>query len=190
MPELTRIEVNQGWEFKQASSLNNSTASSFLPVAQFPTVAHIDLLHHELIPDPYIDSNETKCLWVNEADWTYFTSEVPHLNLSNPNEHAVLVFEGLDTVVDVFLNGKHILASRNMHLAHRVDVTELLKQAKGKSSLELRFRNAPAFSRDERSRIGYKGNETDVHFGGPERLFLRKAQYHWVGCLVPLDCKC
>lgn len=28
-------------------------------------------------------------------------------------------------------------------------------------------------------RIGYKGNGTDVHFGGPERLFVRKAQYHW-----------
>ncbi|KAJ5604693.1 hypothetical protein N7510_009847 [Penicillium lagena] len=179
MAELKRIEITQGWKFKQASSLNNSTASSFLPVAQFPTVAHIDLLHHELIPDPYIDSNETKCLWVNEADWTYCTSEIPNLNLSNPNEHAVLVFEGLDTVVDVFLNGEHILASKNMHLAHRVDVTELLKRAEGKSSLELRFKNAPAISREEKSRIGYKGNETDVHFGGPERLFLRKAQYHW-----------
>ncbi|KAJ5805070.1 hypothetical protein N7474_010957 [Penicillium riverlandense] len=179
MTESKRIEVIQGWKFKQASNLNNSTASSFLPVAQFPTVAHIDLLHHELIPDPYIDSNETKCLWVNEADWTYCTSEVPNLNLSNPNEHAVLVFEGLDTVVGVCLNGEHILASKNMHLAHRVDVTELLKRAGGKSSLELRFRNAPQISREERNQIGYKGNETDVHFGGPERLFLRKAQYHW-----------
>lgn len=187
MAELKRIKVIQGWKFKQASSLNNSTASSFLPVAQFPTVAHTDLLHHGLIPDPYIDSNETKCLWVNEADWTYCTSEVPHVNLSNPNEHAVLVFDGLDTVVDVFLNGKHILASKNMHLAHRVDVTELLKRTEGKSSLELRFKNAPATAREERNRIGYKGNETDVHFGGPERLFLRKAQYHWVCCLIMLD---
>ena len=188
MVELKRIEVIQGWKFKQASSLNNSTAASFLPVAQFPTVAHIDLLHHELIPDPYIDSNETKCLWVNDADWTYCTSEVPNVNLSNPKERAVLVFEGLDTVVDVFLNGEHILASKNMHLAHRVDVTGLLKRAEGKSSLVLRFKNAPATSREERTRIGYKGNETDVHFGGPERLFLRKAQYHWVGFLVMLGC--
>lgn len=187
MANLTRIAVDQGWEFKQASTLNNSTASSFRPVAQFPTVAHIDLLHHKLIPDPYIDANETECLWVNDADWTYRTSEViPQISFSNPNEHAVLVFEGLDTVVDAYLDGEHILSSNNMHLQHRVDVTELLKRAKGKSSLELRFRNAPAFSREEKERIGYKGNETDVHFGGPERLFLRKAQYHWVYCPVLL----
>lgn len=180
MSRLTRIEINKGWEFRQASSLNNSAAASFLPVAQFPTVAHIDLLHHKIIPDPYIDDHEIECLWVNDADWTYRTSSIPRVELPSPNAHVVLVFEGLDTVVDVFLNGEHILASKNMHVQHRVDVTALIQQAKGDSLLELRFRAAPAFSREEKRRIGYKGNETDVHFGGPERLFLRKAQYHWV----------
>lgn len=181
MSKLTRIEVNEGWEFKQSSSLNNSAASSFLPVAQFPTVSHIDLLHHNIIPDPYIDDHELECLWVNDADWTYRTLKVPSIqHLLSSNAHAVLVFDGLDTAVDVFLNDQHILASKNMHVQQRVDVTTLLKQVKGDSSLELRFKAAPAFSREEKKRIGYKGNETDVHFGGPERLFLRKAQYHWV----------
>ena len=175
-----RTPVVHGWEFKQASTLNDSTATSFLPVAQFPTVAHIDLLHHNLIPDPYIDDNELKCLWVNDADWTYRTTKFPEVRLSSHGIHAELVFEGLDTVVDVYLNDKHILAGKNMHVQHRVDVTELLRNVKGQSSLELRFKAAPAFSREEKKRIGYKGNEMDVHFGGPERLFLRKAQYHWV----------
>ncbi|CAK7226498.1 hypothetical protein SBRCBS47491_006252 [Sporothrix bragantina] len=180
MVHLKRLPVDQGWKFKQAGRLNNATASTFLPVAQFPTVAHIDLLHHKLIPDPYIDDNETKTLWVNDADWTYQTEAVPSIELPSSSSRAVLVFEGLDTVVDVYLNGEHILFSKNMHLAQRVDVTNLLRQAKGETStLELRFRAAPAFARDEKKRIGYKGNETDVHFGGPERLFLRKAQYHW-----------
>lgn len=178
--QLTRTAVDRGWEFKQRSALNNSAASSFLPVAQFPTVAHIDLLHHNLIPDPYIDDNETECLWVNDADWTYRTSEVPEVHLPDPETRAVLVFQGLDTIVDIYLNGKCILRSNNMHLQHRVDVTELLKGVHGQSMLELRFTNAPAFARREKARIGYKGNETDVHFGGPERLFVRKAQYHWV----------
>ncbi|CAK7217551.1 hypothetical protein SCUCBS95973_003193 [Sporothrix curviconia] len=185
MAHLKRLPVDQGWHFKQASQLNNGTASaSFLPVGQFPTVAHIDLLHHQLIPDPYIDDNETKTLWVNDADWTYRTESVPSVPSAGltPSSRAVLVFEGLDTVVDVYLNGEHILFSKNMHVAHRVDVTELLSSSKtttGSSTLELRFRSAPAFARAEKRRIGYRGNETDVHFGGPERLFLRKAQYHW-----------
>ncbi|QYS95286.1 Beta-mannosidase [Trichoderma simmonsii] len=177
--QLTKTAINGGWEFKQRSSLNDSTASSFLPVAQFPTVAHIDLLHHKLISDPYIDDHELDCLWVNDADWTYRTSQVPHPEFQGPQTRAVLVFEGLDTVVDVFLNDTCILKSHNMLVQHRVDVTKLLMEAQGPISLELRFSNAPEFARREKTRIGYKGNDADIHFGGSERLFLRKAQYHW-----------
>lgn len=175
-----RTDLDQGWEFKQASSLENGTAPSYLPVAQFPTVSHIDLLHHKLISDPYIDINELKCLWVNDADWTYRTQKVGPVDLT-PTERAVLVFEGLDTVVDVFLNDTHILFSKNMHISHRVDVTEALRNRSQASVLELRFRNAPAFARSERDRIGYKRSEVGraVNYGGSERLFLRKAQYQW-----------
>lgn len=178
--KLQNTLVDKGWQFKQRSSLNGAAAASFLPVSQFPTVAHIDLLHHGLILDPYIDDNELACLWVNDADWTYRTSQVPQADLTDPETRAVLVFEGLDTVVDVYLNDKCILQSKNMHVQHEVDVTDTLRAAHGQSVLELRFSNAPEFARREKNRIGYKGNETDVHFGGPERLFLRKAQYHWV----------
>jgi beta-mannosidase len=66
-----------------------------------------------------------------------------------------------------------------MHIAHRVDVTHLLKGSNEGNVLELRFKNAPEYAKKEMKRIGYKGNGTDVHFGGPERLFVRKAQYHW-----------
>lgn len=178
--KLQRTLVDEGWQFRQRSSLNDATVASFLPVAQFPTVAQIDLLHHGLIPDPYIDDNELACLWVNDADWTYRTTQVPQPDLSEPQTRAILVFEGLDTVVDIYLNDTCILQSKNMHTEHRVDVTDILRASQGQNVLELQFSNAPEFARSEKSRIGYKGNETDVHFGGPERLFLRKAQYHWV----------
>ncbi|CAJ0553188.1 Ff.00g117000.m01.CDS01 [Fusarium sp. VM40] len=177
---VRRIGIEQGWEFKQASSLNNGTAATYLPVGQFPTVAHIDLLFHKLIPDPYIDINELKCLWVNDADWTYRTQKIDPVDVG-PSERVILVFEGLDTVVDVYLNDEHILYSNNMHITHRVDVTEALRGRTDYSVLELRFKAAPAYARSERERIGYKTTKTGrgVNFGGSERLFVRKAQYHW-----------
>jgi hypothetical protein len=79
---LHRSKLNKDWHFKQESSLNDETASSWLPVAQFPTVARIDLLHYKLIPDPYIDTNELKYLWVNDANWTYCTMEVGPVKFS------------------------------------------------------------------------------------------------------------
>ncbi|KAM3078304.1 hypothetical protein ACMFMG_006191 [Clarireedia jacksonii] len=178
--ELKRIPLNKGWHFKQSTSLNDGAAAEFLPVSQFPTVAHIDLLHHGLIKDPYIDCNELETLWVNDADWTYKTTFTSPSTTSSSYSHAALVFDGLDTIVSVYLNNKLILESKNMHRAYHVDVTDTLgEEEAGENVLELRFKNAPEYGRSELKRIGYKGNGTDVHFGGPERLFVRKAQYHW-----------
>lgn len=174
---LQRIPVDKNWEFKQVTSLNNSTASPFLPVSQFPTVAHLDLLHHKLIPDPYSDTNELDCLWVNDADFTYRTV-LPPISLENASTRAALVFDGLDTICSVHLNEKLILESNNMHISHRVDITSHLSSSR-ENVLELRFKNAPEYAKKEMQRIGYKGREDQVHFGGPERLFVRKAQYHW-----------
>ncbi|KAL3420862.1 glycoside hydrolase family 2 protein [Phlyctema vagabunda] len=177
---LERFTLNKGWEFKQATSLNDATASSFLPVSRFPTVQFMDLLHHKLISDPYVDTNELDCLWVNDADWTYRTRSIPIINLPDTaSSRAILVFDGLDIIVDVFLNEQLILSGKNMHISYRVDVTDLLRDRTDPSVLELRFKNAPAYGRKERERIGYRGNPTDVHFGGSERLFVRKAQYQW-----------
>lgn len=60
-----------------------------------------------------------------------------------------------------------ILESKNMHLAHHVNVTDTIKKLgeEGENELELRFSNAPEWGRKEMKRIGYKGNGTDVHFG-------------------------
>lgn len=175
---LTKTPLDKNWQFRQTSSLNNSTASSFLPVSQFPTVAHLDLLHHGLIKDPYIDINEIETLWVNDADWEYRTT-FPSPASTSGSRHE-LYFEGLDTICSIILNGKVVLETRNMHMEHRVDVSKFLTEKEGAENvLELKFKNAPEFAKKEKERIGYKGNGTDVHFGGPERLFVRKAQYHW-----------
>ncbi|OBT83701.1 hypothetical protein VE02_08279 [Pseudogymnoascus sp. 03VT05] len=175
--DLKRTPLNKGWQFKQTTSLNGGAVSEFFPVSQFPTVAHIDLLHHGLIKDPYIDCNELETLWVNNANWTYRTSFLSPS--TSTSARIALVFDGLDTIVSVFLNNRLVLESRNMHRAHHVDVTDALSKEGESNVLELRFSNAPEYGRSEMKRIGYKGNGTDVHFGGPERLFVRKAQYHW-----------
>ncbi|KAE9377261.1 glycoside hydrolase family 2 protein [Stipitochalara longipes BDJ] len=190
MAPLQKVPVDKGWSFRQTTTLANNTATSYLPVSQFPTVAHLDLLHHGLIKDPYIDTNELDSLWVNDADFTYRTllpplpalspSSSPSSQVKEAGKKVELVFEGLDTICSVFLNDELILESVNMHISHRVDVTEILQKNEGKEiELRLEFKNAPAYAKKEMKRIGYKGNGIDVHFGGPERLFVRKAQYHW-----------
>lgn len=127
MARFKQISVDKGWGFP-AGQLSEQLQCLFLPTCIPISNTHIDLLHHGLITDPYIDDNETKCLWVNEADWTYRTLDFPRVDLADENARATLVFEGLDTFVDVFLDGEHILSSKNMHSSQRIDVTALLRK--------------------------------------------------------------
>lgn len=170
---MTRFHIDKNWYFRQESTIND-IAKEYLPVGQFPTVQWMDLLHHKLIPDPYIDTNEIEDFWVNDADWTYKTS----FDVADPGTKAVdLVFEGLDTVVDVFLNGEHILFSKDMFLSHRLNIKNKLSDC---NELVLKFKAANKFAEQERCKQGWKPTEgDDTTMGGHSRLWLRKAQYSW-----------
>ncbi|MEM6760083.1 MAG: glycoside hydrolase family 2 protein [Pseudomonadota bacterium] len=95
---------------------------------------HIDLLAADVIPDPYLDSNEIAVQWVGACDWLYT------LEFDAPEDATAtheIVFHGLDTVATVTLNGAEILTSENMHRTYRVDVTAHLNT--GKNRLEVHF---------------------------------------------------
>ncbi|KAI5843077.1 glycoside hydrolase superfamily [Morchella snyderi] len=96
-----------------------------------------------------------------------------------PNESLALVFEGLDTAVHVYLNSEPLFFSKNMFIPQRVDISA---QALTEEDLvlELRFRAPSEFAKEEEQRVGYKKAKTDdTLMGGHERMYLRKAQYHW-----------
>ena len=174
MTPLTTHSLDQNWNFRQTSSQDD-----FLPVAQFPTNIHLDLLHHGLIPDPFIGKNELAVQWVGETKWTYrtvfSTPAVPQ-----GGAKTVLVFEGLDTFATVRVNGEAVLESDNMFLAARVDVTGKLVKEGEENEMVIEFDSA--FLRGWQIVDENKGHKWGVWNGDVSRLAVRKAQYHWV-CL-------
>jgi beta-mannosidase len=172
MASRTVVPIDQNWQFKQVKQ----DASDYLSVSQFPTMVHLDLMHHKLIPDPNIGKNELQVQWVGETAWVYKTSfkspEVSDKSL------AVLAFEGLDTFATVWLNGEKILTTENMFIAERVDVTKILKGEGEENDLVIEFdsayfRGSMLVERDTTHKWGCWNGETS-------RLAVRKAQYHWV----------
>ena len=163
------IPLDKNWEFRQA----DKEEAEFLPVSQFPTNVHLDLLHHGLIPDPYVGKNELAVQWVGEARWTYRTSfaapAVP------AGARAVLAFDGLDTFATVVLNGATILETDNMFIPERVDVTALLRE-----SNELVIHFDSAYLRGWKLVEKYPDHKWGCWNGDISRLAVRKAQYHWV----------
>ncbi|PGH23804.1 hypothetical protein AJ80_02052 [Polytolypa hystricis UAMH7299] len=171
MSERQVIAISSDWVFKQADHED----SQFLPVAQFPTNVHLDLMHHDKIPDPFLGKNEIDVQWIGEKVWVYKTS------FASPavkdGDRAVLAFDGLDTYANVVLNGSEVLKTENMFVPERVDVTSLLKPENDANVLEITF--------DSAFLIGKKIQEQhpDHHWGcwngDPSRLGVRKAQYHY-----------
>lgn len=169
------IPINANWQFKQA----DKDGSEFLPVSQFPTNVHLDLIHHKIIPDPFIGKNEAQVQWIGEAAWTYQTTFDSPVVPSGAK--AVLAFDGLDTFATVTLNGHVILETDNMFIPERVEVTKLLAQS-GANELSITFDSA--FLRGWQRVDEHPEHKWSCWNGDVSRLAVRKAQYHWVSLSI------
>jgi beta-mannosidase len=176
-PEMEKRRIyalDKSWVFKQA----DKESSEFLPVAQFPTNIHLDLIANNIIPDPFIGKNELDVQWVGEAVWIYRTHfPSPSLSETRTGLKAILSFDGLDTYATVVLNGKEILKTESMFVPERVDVTALLKKGE-ENELEITFDSA--YLKGWELVEKYPNHKWGCWNGDNSRLPVRKAQYHWV----------
>ncbi|KAH6711836.1 glycoside hydrolase family 2 protein [Leptodontidium sp. MPI-SDFR-AT-0119] len=174
MSKHTIIPIDKNWTFKQAENKD----SKFLPVAQFPTNVHLDLIANNIIADPFIGKNENDVQWIGEVPWIYKTT-FPSPSLSEKDRatvKAVIAFDGLDTYATVVLNGKEILKTESMFIPERVDVTTFLKK-EGDNELEITFESA--YLKGCAIVEKYPDHHWGCWNGDTSRLAVRKAQYHW-----------
>ena len=133
--------------------------------AQVPGDIHLDLQRAAVIDDPFYDLNFQACRWVAERDWTYrktFTVDEAFIN-----DRVDLVFEGIDTAADVYLNDVHVAYVENMFTIWRFDVTHLVRP--GANTLMVKMRAIARLARERQT-----GEETAYACKG--RVHIRKAQ--------------
>jgi beta-mannosidase len=113
------------WEFRAASDTDREQMKEWHP-AEVPGVVQTDLLRDGLIPDPFYQDNDTRLQWIGLTDWEYRTTfDADAATLAH--DHVDLVFEGLDTYADVYVNDQVVLHSDNMFRRWRVPAKTLLK---------------------------------------------------------------
>jgi beta-mannosidase len=113
------------WEFRAVSSTDRAELKDWHP-AQVPGVVQTDLLRDGLIPDPFYQDNDTRLQWIGLTDWEYRTTfQADAATLAH--DHVDLVFEGLDTYAEVYVNDQAVLHSDNMFRRWRVPAKTLLK---------------------------------------------------------------
>ena len=156
------LPLTKGWQFSKQGE-NKWYA------AQVPGTIHTDLLYNKLIPDPYYRDNEKKLQWIDKENWSYktnFTVTPSFLRKKN----VELVFDGLDTYADVYLNGQLILSADNMFRQWRIDVKKILRSG---NQLLVRFYSA----KNKVDSIA-QSKLPSVLPDNP-RVYVRKAQYHF-----------
>lgn len=153
---------SEKWQFK------NAKETSWLPAA-VPGTVHLDLMNHKVILDPFKDENEKKVQWVENEDWDYQTSfTVSSKELKSQN--IDLVFDGLDTFSEIYLNGKLLKKTDNMFRQWEIPVKQHLKI--GENILQVKFTSAVNAGKELAKKVPFTMPESP-------RSFVRKAQYQF-----------
>ena len=134
--------------------------------AEVPGCATTDLLAAGLVPDPYLDTNEGQLAWVGDTEWLYRTQ----FEAAPPaeGERVDLVFDGLDTVATVRLNGTVLGQTANMHRSYRFDLSAYLRE--GANELAVTFAAPVASAREASSILGERPCATGVPFNGIRKM--------------------
>ncbi|WP_411342950.1 beta-mannosidase [Paenibacillus sp. WLX1005] len=150
--------------------------------AEVPGTVHTDLLAHGKIPDPFYGTNEKDVQWIDKKDWEYI-STVSIEEAVLQQSHVELVFHGLDTYADVYLNDQHVLSADNMFRTWRAEVKGYAQA--GDNTLRIVFRSPINEDLPKLEALGYplpaSNDQSDVGELGDKRvsIFARKAPYHY-----------
>ncbi len=127
----SHIPLNDGWQFQQVGKEQWYSA-------EVPGVVQTDLLRHGLIPDFYKGSNIDSVQWIENEDWIYKRTIVANDSLMR-NGHVDLVFKGLDTFAEVYLNDSLLGKADNMFRTWEWPIKEVLNP--GANELKVIFRS-------------------------------------------------
>jgi beta-mannosidase len=172
--------LDAGWQFRAVGNTDNADIKQWHP-AQVPGVVHTDLLQNKLIPDPFDRDNEFRLQWIGLTDWEYQTTfQVDSATLGR--EHIDLVFDGLDTFADVYLNDQVILRTDNMFRRWRYPGKAILKS--GQNTLRIVFHSAITKMLPYVKSLPYVLPSISTHnFGNEENIatapYTRKAPYQY-----------
>ena len=115
--------------FKTFDYETDTSAYTDVPV---PLDLNLYMQQVKLADDPNIGLNALTNRWIGEQYYQYYTAFEVSEELVNENTNARLIFEHLDLIADIYLNGEHIGDHQNCYIPCIIDVTGKLRKEKNK----------------------------------------------------------
>ncbi|WP_394619068.1 glycoside hydrolase family 2 protein [Lentzea sp. JNUCC 0626] len=135
---MIRQHLHDGWQLTATTTEVPDDIRGKTVPATVPGSTHLDLLASGLITDPYLDRAEAELAWTHRADWRYTTTFLAAA--AGQDQRLDLVFDGLDTLATIELNGDPVGQTANMHRGYRFDVRPFLRD--GTNELTVSFASA------------------------------------------------
>lgn len=145
--------------------------------AEVPGNVELDLQRAGLLPEPFYAEN-TRLLRPLETHEWWFVREF-ELPASGGNGPWELIFEGLDTLATVWVNGEEAGSCANMLVEQRFDVTRLLRKGKT-NQVAVRLGSSINYAR----RFQYDAVSMSWEHR-EEGLFIRKPPHCWGWDIMP-----
>lgn len=161
--------LNKDWQFRFDSS------ETWMP-ASVPGSVITDIFKNGIIPDPYASENESLIRKLENHGFVYrlnFNIDPVTLN----HDSISVIFHGIDTYCDVFLNKQKILSAGNMFRIFKTEVKSFLQN--GSNELVLVFHPAMKTASDDLKKWPYKLPADSDKGEEKTSIFTRKAPYHY-----------
>ena len=173
----THQNLNNKWQLRSYAKDNWINA-------KVPGNVHLDLLDNKIIPDPFFSQNEAELQWISKKDWTYKLLFEPDKDILD-RRNIELLFHGLDTYADVYLNDIKVISANNMFHQWSAEIKDLIKE--GLNELIIQFRSPLKEVAEKMKSLDYT-LPADNDQAGKTSPHTRKAPYHygwdWGPCLV------
>lgn len=153
------IDLNGKWELDYFPQPERGAVRTLAAVpsdahrvaATVPGNCELDLVDAGILPPPEIGLNAMAFRPYEGYQWLYTKSFEYKRESSTGRVH--LVFDGIDTLADIFLNGEKIGETENMFITHRFDITDKIKE--GANKVQVLIRSMMLDSRDQTMGVLY-----------------------------------
>ena len=160
---MKKILIDKNWKMRRLGEDQYCDAS-------VPGSVYQDLLNAGRMEDPFWKDNEIKALEIMDHDYEYVTTFTCDDEMKNMSE-LLLVFEGIDTLAEIYINDRSLGAANNMHRTWTYPVGSILKE--GENELKVILRSPTRFIKEAFRRSPTLGTE-DAMDGF---VHIRKAHY-------------
>ena len=116
---MIRQSISENWKMRRVGD-------EAFQEAAVPGTVYTDLLRNGNMEDPFFNDNELKALKLMDEDYEYVTQFACGEDIRSSRK-ALLRFDGVDTIADIYLNDAKIGSPDNMHRTWEYEVKELLK---------------------------------------------------------------